>query len=132
MRAAAKVVGLGVLNAGLRGGAPAENPFSTAVRRGTRPVSAAAVVSSSEEDVQLVDASSVQRASWGIQDWEFAGGEDDLVMESGEPMPRLVFGGVPTLKETQEATSELRDVLDKYFLFINIQSNIQSLTVFPS
>lgn len=123
MRAAAKVVGLGVLNAGLRGGAPAENPFSAAVWRGTRPVSA--VVSSSEEDVQLVDASSVQSASWGINDWEFAGGEEDLATASDESMPRLVFGGVPTMKETQEATSELKDVLDKYVLFINIKFNIE-------
>jgi len=118
MRAAAKVVGIGVLNSGLRG-AQAENPFAAAVRRATRPVSA---VVSSSEDVQLappqdgkVDAP-VQRTCWGIDDWEFAGGEEELVIGSGEPVPRLVFGGVPTIQETEEATSELKDVLDKAYL----------------
>uniref|UniRef100_A0A5B6YW31 Uncharacterized protein n=1 Tax=Davidia involucrata TaxID=16924 RepID=A0A5B6YW31_DAVIN len=121
MRAAAKVAGIGVVNSGLRG-VPAEHPISAAARKATRPVSA---VVSSSEDVKSnvliasqndkIDAS-VQRPCWEIDDWEFAGGEEDLFMESREQMPRLVFGGAPTLQEAKEATSELKDALEKVYL----------------
>uniref|UniRef100_A0A5B6YXP2 Uncharacterized protein n=1 Tax=Davidia involucrata TaxID=16924 RepID=A0A5B6YXP2_DAVIN len=125
MRAAAKVAGIGVVSGGLRGVpavSPAEHPFSAAARKATRPVS---VFASSTEDVNSnvliasqnnsIDAT-VQRPSWEINDWEFAGGEEDLFIESGEPMPRLVFGGLPTLQEAKDATSELKDVLEKVYL----------------
>jgi len=38
-----------------------------------------------------------------------------VVKPSGEPMPRLVFGGAPTLQEAKEATDELKDVLEKLY-----------------
>ncbi|XP_022985237.1 uncharacterized protein LOC111483290 isoform X2 [Cucurbita maxima] len=38
--------------------------------------------------------------------------DNDLVMEAGEPLPRLVFGGVPSFEEAKEATAELKEVLD--------------------
>ncbi|KAA8526905.1 hypothetical protein F0562_008866 [Nyssa sinensis] len=125
MRAAAKVAGIGVVNGGLRGVpavSPAEHTFSAAARTATRPVSA---IASSSDDVKSnvliasqndkIDAS-MKRPSWEIDDWEFAGGEDDLLMEYGEPMPRLVFGSVPTLQEAKEATSELKDAIVKVYL----------------
>ena len=38
--------------------------------------------------------------------------DNDLVMEAGEPLPRLVFGGAPSFEEAKEATAELKEVLD--------------------
>uniref|UniRef100_A0A2N9HKM7 Uncharacterized protein n=1 Tax=Fagus sylvatica TaxID=28930 RepID=A0A2N9HKM7_FAGSY len=37
-------------------------------------------------------------------------------MEAGEPMPRLVFGGVPSFQEAKDAIAELKDALDKVYL----------------
>uniref|UniRef100_A0A2N9HLC1 Uncharacterized protein n=1 Tax=Fagus sylvatica TaxID=28930 RepID=A0A2N9HLC1_FAGSY len=37
-------------------------------------------------------------------------------MEAKEPMPRLVFGGVPSFQEAKDATAELKDALDKVYL----------------
>lgn len=39
--------------------------------------------------------------------------ENELVMEAGEPVPRLIFGDVPSLQEAEEATTELKAVLDE-------------------
>lgn len=41
--------------------------------------------------------------------------ENELVMEAGEPVPRLVFGGVPNLEESKEATADLKEVLDAMY-----------------
>lgn len=38
--------------------------------------------------------------------------ETELVMEAGEPVPRLVFDRVPNLEESKEATADLKEVLD--------------------
>ncbi|XP_052207335.1 uncharacterized protein LOC127811471 isoform X3 [Diospyros lotus] len=122
MRAAAKAAGFGFANAGSRG-IPADHTATAAAavaRKATnRPVPA---IISSAEDVKStvltasqnnkIDAA-VQRPSLELHDWEFAGGEEDIIGQSLEPMPRVVFGGVPTLEEAKEATSELKDALDK-------------------
>lgn len=42
--------------------------------------------------------------------------ENELVMEGGEPVPRLVFGTVPSLEETKEATTDLKEALDAMYL----------------
>ncbi|KAK9049439.1 hypothetical protein SSX86_031593 [Deinandra increscens subsp. villosa] len=112
MRAAAKVAGLGVMNGTLRGG---ENPVVTAARHATRFV--ASVVSSTSEDLKLTIAGSNCNKNSSVEkpcddDWEFAGGEDELFMEAGEPMPRIVFGGAPTIQEAKQATSDLNYALE--------------------
>ncbi|KAI8011491.1 hypothetical protein LOK49_LG06G00586 [Camellia lanceoleosa] len=112
MRAAAKVAGIGVVNAGLRGSVTAEHPVSAAARKASRPVSA--IVSSSDDVKSNVIDAAVQRPCWELDEWEFAGGVEDQM--TGEPMPRLVFGGAPTLQEAKEATSDLKDALEKVYL----------------
>ncbi|KAL6975336.1 hypothetical protein U1Q18_024131 [Sarracenia purpurea var. burkii] len=125
MRAAVRAAGNTVVNGGLRGVpsvSPAEHQVATAAGNGTRAVSA--IVSASDEaksavltasQSNMIDAA-VQRPSWELDDWEFAGGEEELISQAGEPMPRLVFGGAPTLQEAKEATSELKDALEKVYL----------------
>ncbi|KAI8557673.1 hypothetical protein RHMOL_Rhmol04G0028100 [Rhododendron molle] len=122
MRAAAKVAGIRAANGARRGAG-----------EGLRPASAIASSSSSEEVKSVggvftaslgtnnaIDAAAaVQRPCWELDDWEFAGGAEDDVgsMKSyTEPMPRLVFGGAPTLQEAKEATDELKDALSKAYL----------------
>ncbi|XP_057465565.1 uncharacterized protein LOC130755208 [Actinidia eriantha] len=123
MRAAAKVAGFGVVNGGRRGFS-AENPVATAAARtATRPASAA--ISTSDEtrsgvfavvsQNDVVDAG-VQRPCWELDDWEFAGADEEMIVQPREPMPRLVFGGAPTLQEAKDATSELKDALGKVYL----------------
>ncbi|KAK9049473.1 hypothetical protein SSX86_031557 [Deinandra increscens subsp. villosa] len=116
MRAAAKVAGLGVMNGTIRGG---ENPVVTAARHATRSV--ASVVSSTSDDLKLTIAGSDCNKNSSVEkpcddDWEFAGGEDELFMEAGEPMPRIVFGGAPTIQEAKQATSDLNYALEKTYL----------------
>lgn len=113
MRAAAKVAGITVANStGLRGLpslSPAEHPFATATRKASRPASS--IVSSSDKNNYPIEAA-MQRPCWELDDWEFAGGEEEMI---GDPMPRLVFGGVPTIEEAREATSQLKDALEKVY-----------------
>ncbi|CAL5402877.1 unnamed protein product [Camellia sinensis] len=125
MKAAAKVAGITVVNGGLRGVpsvSPVEHQVASATHRASRPVSS--IVASTEEVNRSVltaaqnnpiDAAS-QRPCWELDDWEFADGVAETIVNSGEPMPRLVFGGVPTLEEAKEATSELKEALDKWYI----------------
>ncbi|KAI3810000.1 hypothetical protein L1987_19605 [Smallanthus sonchifolius] len=116
MRAAAKVAGIGILNGSLRGG---ENPVVSAAR------SVASVVSSSaSDDLKLSIARDDRYANSSVEkayddDWELAGVEDELFMEAGEPMPRLVFGGAPSIQEAKQATSDLNYALEKTYLLPN-------------
>ncbi|KAL1823405.1 hypothetical protein ACET3Z_010183 [Daucus carota] len=101
MRAGGKLAG--VVNASFRGGIPAvavpEHLSSKA-----RPI--AGVLSSSDAQI---DASTVNKVcSECDDDWEFPQVE--------EAMPRLVFGGPPSLQEAQDATSQLRTALDEAYL----------------
>ncbi|GFZ04849.1 hypothetical protein Acr_17g0004210 [Actinidia rufa] len=124
MRAAAKVAGISVVNSRLSGVpalSPAEYPASVA-HKVTRPASA--IVSLSDEMSRSVCMAShdsptdppPQRLCWELDDWEFTGGEEEVMVCSGDPMRRVVFGGVPTLEEATEATSELKDALEKVYL----------------
>ncbi|KAI8552707.1 hypothetical protein RHMOL_Rhmol06G0287400 [Rhododendron molle] len=116
MRAASKVAGMTIANTGLRGVPslhPAEHPFGAASRKATRPASS--TVSFSDKNNYLIEASA-QRPCWEFDDWEFADGEQEVIGCSGEPIPRLVFGAVPTIEEAREATSQLKDALDKVYL----------------
>lgn len=113
VRAATKVAGIGVLNGGIRG-VTAMPPAEQSVRNASRPVSAILSASSSEGvKAGSVDASAAHvPAVW--DDWDFA--EEELVMASEEPKPRIVFGSVPSLQEAKEATTELKDALEKVYL----------------
>ncbi|KAM3302407.1 hypothetical protein P3S67_016909 [Capsicum chacoense] len=127
-RAAAKVAGITVANSGFRS-VTAEHPVYTAARNVVRPVSVSAI-SSSLEDVKsgvvtavnggggggLSDESSVQKVVTEFDDWEMAGDEEEMMVSVGEPLPRVVFGGAPSLQEATEATSDLKHALEKVYL----------------
>ncbi|KAL3636826.1 hypothetical protein CASFOL_019125 [Castilleja foliolosa] len=116
MRAtAAKVAGIAAHAGGFRG-IPAVHFQVSAARKAGSVFPAAATA----EEVKLVASRSeagVQRSGLGIDDWVFAGGDEDVVaVGAAEPMPRVVFGGVPSLQEAKEATSELTVALEKAYL----------------
>lgn len=114
MRAAAKVAGVGVFGGvGLRGIAP-DHPVSSAVRRIASPVAGYGASENVKATAVAVDLAPVQKPSLDIDDWELAGGEEDLFLASCEASPRLVFGGSPSIEEAKEATCELKDALEKY------------------
>ncbi|XP_077228063.1 uncharacterized protein LOC143861062 [Tasmannia lanceolata] len=70
----------------------------------------------SSQNGRIDPTSGVQKPTWEIDDWEFAGGEDTTeILDSMDPKPRLVFGPVPTLKEAKEATSDLKDAVDQIY-----------------
>ncbi|XP_062077855.1 uncharacterized protein LOC133782539 isoform X2 [Humulus lupulus] len=115
MRAASKVagVGAGVIHHGGLRGATVVPPVEQSVRNPSIPVSAILTSSSQTAKATAADVAGIQRQVWEINDWEFAGGEDDMVMGPGEPLPRVVFDAVPSFQEAKEATVELKDALDK-------------------
>ncbi|XP_065862224.1 uncharacterized protein [Euphorbia lathyris] len=116
MRSAAKVAGVGVVNNGIRGGFSSFTPpAEQSVRSASRPASAF-LSSSQNGKAGVVDIEGVQRPAWELDDWEFAGLEEEHLLESREPMPRVVFGPVPSLQEAKEATSDLKDALEKAYL----------------
>lgn len=78
--------------------------------------SSIAIASSDKGLQEPIPVSSVQRASWETNDWEFAGWaepEEAVAFDSLHPAPRLVFGSVPSLEEAKEATSDLKNTLDE-------------------
>lgn len=113
IRTVGKVAGIGAAaSRGIRGVHPAplaEQP-ARGVSRNVASIVSSKSVSASTGDVSPV---SVQRPAWEIDDWEFAGGDGDLVMSSGELMPRVVFGAAPSIEEARAATDELKDALEK-------------------
>ncbi|KAJ0733782.1 hypothetical protein HanPI659440_Chr11g0412311 [Helianthus annuus] len=123
MRAAAKVAGISVLNGSLRGG---ESPVVSAARQAKRSV-ASVVSSCSSDDLKLSvgcnndcnNNKSLLAEKACDEDWEFACVEDELFMEAGEPVPRVVFGGAPTVQEARQATSDLNYALEKTYLHPN-------------
>ncbi|GMJ11478.1 hypothetical protein HRI_004817000 [Hibiscus trionum] len=125
MRAAAKVAGTSIGNTGLRGGVQVTQssaeytvmrvPASRSASSGIS-VSGGGICSASDMTVSVN-----QMASWEmVDDWEFAGGVEEEVPTAisggGKPMARVLFGGVPTLEEAKEATTDLKDALDKAYL----------------
>ncbi|KAF8397400.1 hypothetical protein HHK36_016313 [Tetracentron sinense] len=129
MRCAAKAVGLGVIG-GYRG-APSLGPLAERVVASRNPsISLLPILTSPPNELRnstpllsspngIPDpASSLQSPSWEINDWEFIGDEEQqhlLVFDQMGRTPRLVFGGVPTPDEAKEATSDLKDSLDKLY-----------------
>ena len=73
------------------------------------------VLSSLEQGGGLTVEPAIQTAAWDVNGWDFAGDvDDDLIVDridAGNPM--VVFGPVPSLQETNNATSELKDALKK-------------------
>ncbi|KAJ7948521.1 Uncharacterized conserved protein (UCP012943) [Quillaja saponaria] len=110
MRTVAKVAGIGVATGGLRG-VPVMPPAEQSVRNASRPVSAILSLEGAKSTEVLPSKAA---AAWE-DGWDFAD-ENDLVMEAGEPMPRVVFSGVPSYQEAKVATTELKDALDKVYL----------------
>ncbi|XP_038906371.1 uncharacterized protein LOC120092205 [Benincasa hispida] len=88
--------GIGVIRSRLRK-APPVQASDQLLCNSTRPVSA--LTSSSSPTAKAVVAE-----------------ENDLIMEAGEPVTRLVFGGRPNVEESKEATADLKEVLDAMFL----------------
>ncbi|XVE50464.1 hypothetical protein DITRI_Ditri01bG0164300 [Diplodiscus trichospermus] len=129
MRAAGKVAGFGIVNTTLRGGVQVTPPSAEySVMRVVAPRSASSAINVSSGGVSSVAETTVsdnQKVSWEmVNDWEFAGGvEEEVALEGStsvfggrEPMAQVLFGGVPSLEETKEATSDLKDALDKVYL----------------
>ncbi|CAM8987876.1 unnamed protein product [Rhodiola kirilowii] len=126
MRAAAKVTGAGIVSGGgLRGvSLPVEHQVFSAPRKSYAPISS--VVQSCEGSSVT---ESVQRPSWELDDWEFAGVEEDLSVESGELLPRVVFGRAPTKEEAEVATLELKDALEKVYFGSPDSAEVDGISV---
>ncbi|KAK3427084.1 hypothetical protein EUGRSUZ_F03390 [Eucalyptus grandis] len=114
--AAAKVAGIG----GVLRRAPAAPSAPQSVRSGSGPGSgwAPAIVSAKGDEVaasagDAPHGKAAQMAAWEVDDWDFGGLEEKLV---GQPMGRVVFGGVPSFEEAKAATDDLKDAIDKVYL----------------
>ncbi|XVF34114.1 hypothetical protein REPUB_Repub18cG0029600 [Reevesia pubescens] len=129
LRAAAKVAGVGIVNTNLRGGVQVNSSSAEhSVLRVAASRSASSSIAVSSGRVSAVSdmtSSANHKVSWEIvDDWEFAGGVEEevavggstSVSGGGEPMARLLFGGVPSLEEAKEATTDLKEALDKVYL----------------
>lgn len=109
MRAAAKIAGIGVVNHGLRGGIHVPPPAEQSILRGVkRPVSS--IAASQTAEVAPFQKESAET----MDDWEFAGGIEEEVVGGGEPIGRIVFGGLPTKEEAKQATDDLKDALESF------------------
>ncbi|CAI9088629.1 OLC1v1023017C1 [Oldenlandia corymbosa var. corymbosa] len=117
MRAAAKAAGAGILNNGLRIVVP-DYSASSASRKviQLQSMSVSTSANAVKTDISDPDTVPVHRPCWEFEDWELAGGDEELSGLTQEGFSRLVFGAAPSLDEAQEATSELKDVLDKAYL----------------
>ncbi|MFX6572752.1 hypothetical protein ABTG52_07140, partial [Acinetobacter baumannii] len=114
MRAAAKAAGITVVNGGRRVFSAENYPISSSASRVAAASSSSGGVAA--EDLKLVASQShngVERAFADLDDWIFAGEEEEE--ESADLMPRVVFSA-PTVQEAKEATSDLADALEKTYL----------------
>ncbi|XP_054812075.1 uncharacterized protein LOC129313154 [Prosopis cineraria] len=114
MRTAMKVAGLGVANASLRG-VPLSPVAGQSVMKASVPASAAMSSQGVKASAAEMAAPVNTAALWDTDDWEFAD-TGDLVMEAGEPMPRVVFNAVPSFQEAKVATTELKEAIDQIYL----------------
>ncbi|KAJ0984437.1 hypothetical protein J5N97_002793 [Dioscorea zingiberensis] len=78
-------------------------------------------------DADAPAVSSIQRPSWETDDWEFAGGKDEEIFDSLRPVPRLVFGPAPTLEEAKDATSDLKDAIEKVYFAPTTEVKMQGI-----
>ncbi|XP_008789186.2 uncharacterized protein LOC103706755 [Phoenix dactylifera] len=135
MRTAAKAALGGYRSAGPLAGQAA------AARRASRPppatVSAVSpavegspavpLLSSEKGRSDALPVQEIQQASWEIDDWEFAGGEEEELHASLHPAPRLVFGPVPTLEEAKEATADLKDAVERAYFSPSIEVSLEGV-----
>lgn len=108
IRAAAKVAGITAATGGIRS---ITSEHYSAVRKAASARPAAAIA----EEMKLVAKNleaGVQRPCLEMDEWVFPDAEEAV----GDRMPRVVFGGLPTLQEAKEATSELSAALEKTYL----------------
>lgn len=116
VRAAAKMAGAGVVNAGFRGSSMV--PQFGQLLRSASKASSVSVGSSSRVPSAKATAGAevdvVQKPMREIDDWEFANFEDDLAVDADGPEPRIVFGTVPSFEEAKEAAAEVKEALDRY------------------
>ncbi|KAI5387426.1 uncharacterized protein LOC127107841 [Lathyrus oleraceus] len=112
MRTVSKLAGIGVARSGFRG-TPATYPVEHPVRNASRTSSPTRLSTQGAKGAEVKPLHTA--VSGDLSDWEFAD-EGDLFMTGGEPTPRVVFGDVPTFKEAQEATAELKDAIDQIYL----------------
>ncbi|KAI3855974.1 hypothetical protein MKW92_023405 [Papaver armeniacum] len=124
IRAATKVAGLGV-NKGFRGALQEKSSTTTvaATKKFSKPNSESISTEKPQESNSVItcfssengiikSACAIESPSWRIDDWEFTDGEEEVLLSESSPMPRVIFGGVPTLEEAEKATSELKEALD--------------------
>lgn len=103
IRAAAKVAGITAATSGFR---TVTSEHYSAIRQVASGRPAAAIA----EEMKLVARNlepGVQRPCLEMDDWVFPDAE-----ATGDRTPWVVFGGVPTLQEAKEATSELSAALE--------------------
>ncbi|KAL1567065.1 hypothetical protein AAHA92_02589 [Salvia divinorum] len=108
MRAAAKMAGITAAGGGMLS-ITAEHYSATRKPASARPLAPAS------EEMKLVASTSeagLQSPCLELDDRVFP----DAQEAGGQRMPRVVFSGVPTLKEAEEATSELSAALEKTYL----------------
>ncbi|PIA50869.1 hypothetical protein AQUCO_01200268v1 [Aquilegia coerulea] len=113
MRAATKVASFGI-NAGLRN-AQEQSIIRNASRSRSVVVGNFSTNSSTlSSDVAATTATKTSTSISPIDDWDFA--EDDDygmgLLDSMNPKPRLVFGGVPSYDEAKEATNDLKEAVE--------------------
>ncbi|XP_038981834.1 uncharacterized protein LOC103723874 isoform X1 [Phoenix dactylifera] len=120
MRTAAKAVVVGGYRTAVDAAAAARRASSpsTATVAATAPAAEGAslvsILSLENDRTGVPVVPGIQLPAWGIDDWVFAGEEEDL-LDSLHPAPRLVFGPVPTLEEAKAATAELKDAVEKVY-----------------
>lgn len=105
------------------------SPIAEGVFRGSRPCPSAvpAAVGAAVDGPAMVpltsSAAGVEATvaqhppTWVGHDdyWEFAGGVEEELYGTKYPPPRVVFGPVPTLEEAEEATSDLKEAIEKVY-----------------
>ncbi|MQL97717.1 hypothetical protein Taro_030418 [Colocasia esculenta] len=99
-------------------------------RRSARPPpSAVAVPGQVAEGAPLLYAASSNRSA-PIEGWEVVVRDEEELFDALQPAPpaRLVFGPVPTLEEAKEATSDLKDAVEKLY-FTPTASGLESFSV---
>ncbi|PHT67867.1 hypothetical protein T459_27354 [Capsicum annuum] len=77
----------------------------------------------------LSDVSPMQKVVAEFDEWEMAGGEEEMMVSVGEMLSRFVFGGALSLQEATKATSDLKHALEKYVIYCAIAIYITQTVV---
>ncbi|OVA15366.1 hypothetical protein BVC80_1555g11 [Macleaya cordata] len=140
MRAVGKVAGFSLIRGPTSFPLPAEQSVAGVARKASRPIPSIlsspliedgkSAVALASQNAGIHVGESVQRPCWELDDWEFAGDEEEefLLDSIHHSMPRVVFGGVPTYEEAKEATSDLKEALEKIHVSSNATGSLDSST----